>query len=595
MSPLAHSVWYSDISDGNIIRTPTHTMRRHRHHDIAVLLISGLSVLLLVGTPTGTQAQPLSDDIGTLHFSPRLTVSASTDATVMTYLLSRLEGRDAGEQSHPLGKRLRFVRTVSRVSEEILPMVFFDRGSSVIPSRYVTFTGHSQARAYRIDSEIEQNVWDEMDGSRPKYYDLLNVIGSRMAGYSGYTIELEGGYTDEAGESPDLGIERALTVREYLSNVWRIDTSRMAVMQPRPLRKPAPHLLDREEARRVAIHPNMLSLTAPASYRRMQYNNEPFGVQLIIDPGTAPEEIVSMEVVMSNGDRLVGRTPIPVDPDSTVYRYVGLGILPQSVDDMDARLYFQLVVTARSGHTYASEVISIPIEFDDQVQPWSDGRYGSGNDQTAIIPFFEAGDSCLSPYQQRLFEDRTISIGDWARDTTLGRSSVEIDVSTFPTEAAGVDVMAYAGAGERKRGLSQQLISAIEDGEIKSSIYFFPARGDISNEQSNRQQLSESIMECWFGEYNEVIQEKLSTEDISPELSAISGSLSSLAEERIRRVVDAVAGVVDTTEMDVTTRRAVFAWPLSSYGQLFLPELRMYDRRAIIAIRTSYGGSLLRR
>lgn len=105
----------------------------------------------------------------------------------------------------------------------LLNYVFFDEDSSTIPNRYFKLTG---------DDIIDFNNDDlENLGVLQTYYHLLNIIGRRLRDNNEYTIELVGNNsnTNNEKDNKELSLNRALNVRNYLRDVWKIDEKRMKV------------------------------------------------------------------------------------------------------------------------------------------------------------------------------------------------------------------------------------------------------------------------------------------------------------------------------------------------------------------------------
>ncbi|MBK9182053.1 MAG: OmpA family protein [Ignavibacteria bacterium] len=105
----------------------------------------------------------------------------------------------------------------------LLPYVFFDAGSSEIPARYTqripatigTFTENGLHQMSMLDT----------------YYQLLDILGSRMREYPQSTITLTGCISEDTNEEVDgpLAQDRATAVRNYLVNTWSIDASRIVL------------------------------------------------------------------------------------------------------------------------------------------------------------------------------------------------------------------------------------------------------------------------------------------------------------------------------------------------------------------------------
>ncbi len=117
----------------------------------------------------------------------------------------------------------------NRMVSETLPLlnyVFFDLGSTAIPSRYINL---SVDQANRFKEEQLQNEQKENSNGRSArqlnvYYNILNILGDRMRADQSIEITLSGASLGGAAE----GRAFAATIKDYLVNVFGIQESRIA-------------------------------------------------------------------------------------------------------------------------------------------------------------------------------------------------------------------------------------------------------------------------------------------------------------------------------------------------------------------------------
>ena len=117
----------------------------------------------------------------------------------------------------------------------LLPFVFFSRGSAAIDARYNQIAG-GNALTYRPSTSVvlaDTSSVSDTKATLELYYNLLNVVGRRMrTDYPDATLSIKG-YCDNQGverNNTTLSYQRAVAVRNYLRDVWHIDTSRLVVM-----------------------------------------------------------------------------------------------------------------------------------------------------------------------------------------------------------------------------------------------------------------------------------------------------------------------------------------------------------------------------
>jgi outer membrane protein OmpA-like peptidoglycan-associated protein len=119
---------------------------------------------------------------------------------------------------------------IQHVVIETLPLsdyVFFDAGSTDIPSRY-TLLSQAQASGF---AEVQLKDCQKDPGTRSSrqmkvYYNVLNIVGDRMRNAPSSTIKLLG---SSAGKGVDIATANANSVKNYLVNNFGIDASRITV------------------------------------------------------------------------------------------------------------------------------------------------------------------------------------------------------------------------------------------------------------------------------------------------------------------------------------------------------------------------------
>ncbi|MEY2719856.1 MAG: hypothetical protein RLZZ273_1222 [Bacteroidota bacterium] len=116
----------------------------------------------------------------------------------------------------------------------LLPFIFFSRGSAVIDRRYDQRTT-DQTLAYRPTTSVvlaDTSSASDTKATLELYYNLLNIVGRRMrTDYPDAKLSIKG-YCDNQGverNNVGLSLQRAVAVRDYLRDVWQIDTTRLAV------------------------------------------------------------------------------------------------------------------------------------------------------------------------------------------------------------------------------------------------------------------------------------------------------------------------------------------------------------------------------
>ncbi len=206
---------------------------------------------------------------------------------------------------------------LKREVSETLPLlnsVFFDEGSTEIPSRYVLLT-KEQASGFKQDGlqkEQSTSMTGRSAGQLSMYHNVLNVLGDRMRSNPGATISLDG----SSAKGPEDGKALAESVKQYLVVDFGISSSRITT---RGRNKPQPPSeqrggtknleLLRAEDRRVDIEsssPELLLEVGGGMMKPVQYNAtqlDPLDSHVIFSVDSAKELLKSwsIEVTDSKG------------------------------------------------------------------------------------------------------------------------------------------------------------------------------------------------------------------------------------------------------------------------------------------------------
>jgi outer membrane protein OmpA-like peptidoglycan-associated protein len=152
--------------------------------------------------------------------------------------------------------------------------VFFNLGSTEIPSRYVLLT-KDQVKDFKED-QLEVFTPKELSGRSKRqmtvYYNVINILGDRMGKDLSANVKLSG----SSMQGLDDGLAMAESVKGYLVEVFGIDSKRIETegrIKPRiPSEQPGGKLelaLLREGDRRVSI-----SSTSPSMLMEFQSGND---------------------------------------------------------------------------------------------------------------------------------------------------------------------------------------------------------------------------------------------------------------------------------------------------------------------------------
>lgn len=255
----------------------------------------------------------------------------------------------------------------------LLPYVFFDRDSAVIPSRYILFDGKTR-RSFEVERLPRGNTL-------AIYYNILNIIGFRLRENRGVKVKLSG-YISQYETDSTLPRRRAEAVKQYLVDVWRIPDRRITVDTTYIGVPRNPSLSDVEarvaasENQRVEIFSENYVLEAPISLPDSTLL-APAGVVRFLPPATTPDSLAtgvwSLDVKI--GDSLVKGA------------VTGVGAPPREIDypirpDIDPRagVISSTLIIEDSSYNEMSRVSSRPVYLDhsgsfEQERRVEDGKF----------------------------------------------------------------------------------------------------------------------------------------------------------------------------------------------------------------------------
>lgn len=237
----------------------------------------------------------------------------------------------------------------------LLNYVFFDKGSSKLPDRYITFE----------KPEDTQNFTDTTiaGGTLDKYYHLLNIYGFRLRKNPTAKIEIVGCNDGVNAEEkrPGLSKERADLVYNYLKNVWQIDEKRMKLTyknQPTVISN-LKDSLGIQENWRVEILSTEWEVMKPVFDKDPTTFPQPEQMNFTLANGIEDVIVAKRRVEIKHGNedwKLLSDVGI-TDPKKTWNWQNENRKYPKDEQPFTA----QLIVTTKSGAECKSDPITIPV------------------------------------------------------------------------------------------------------------------------------------------------------------------------------------------------------------------------------------------
>jgi outer membrane protein OmpA-like peptidoglycan-associated protein len=232
-----------------------------------------------------------------------------------------------GETASRSSDTLRAERVMQAVIQPLLPYVFFDEGSSVIPERYALQGDPSYGRGGRIDDEVLTN-----------YYNLLNIVAERLYTYPDATITLTGCTTNEGVEQDNvaLGRARAAAVKTYLTTVHGIAADRILLAGRTLPEMPSTQTGDDAE-------------DGKAENRRVEISSDTWQITQWIEDRDTVDAVTPEEIYVQTGIRSAGITKRKVEVSVDGNVLVSLSdSLQGGVTRVDLTKYARIIASGRT-------------------------------------------------------------------------------------------------------------------------------------------------------------------------------------------------------------------------------------------------------
>ncbi len=267
----------------------------------------------------------------------------------------------------------------------LLPVLYFENGSSVIPSRYRKIQAAAR-ETYRISTLADKTP-------REIYYEVLNVIGKRMSEpeNAGAVLFLSAGGT--SSEAPRLLEQRAQAVSDYLQDVWKIPAKRL-VMQPSSASsssgKQAQSIA--KNIPRVEFSASQPSICAPLKFDRRTRRASPsmLRFQAEINAGAGLKQW-SLEVTQFAGDEVstLKEEKGTKTPPSTIDWDFGTNEeeIPRSSQDLTV----QLTMTDVNNRTADAPLVAVPVVQSSLEQQEASGKGMKRRTRYDVVGFDEFG------------------------------------------------------------------------------------------------------------------------------------------------------------------------------------------------------------
>jgi outer membrane protein OmpA-like peptidoglycan-associated protein len=296
-------------------------------------------------------------------------------------------GVHADGRELPVAK-IRIEEFSSTLMTPLLHYVFFDEGSSTLPSRYIALDD-AAVGAFSVDAT-------NSPARLPTYYHLLNIIARRLLDNPQATVTLTGCNQDIREEKGNTALSRsrAEAVRDYLLGTWKIAPERIRIAARNLPESAANTQTDdgSQENRRVEITSNDPRILAPVITHDTLRRTDP--------------PVIRFQPSVGGDEPLATWQLGAAQTGASLTSYRGADSLPQSIDWEIARLIeersiavapvdYRLDAAGARGATAAASN-AIPVELVTLRQKKVERRDDKEIDRFSLI-LFEVRSAKLTP------------------------------------------------------------------------------------------------------------------------------------------------------------------------------------------------------
>jgi outer membrane protein OmpA-like peptidoglycan-associated protein len=256
---------------------------------------------------------------------------------------------------------------------QLLPYIFFNENSSVVPARYRRFTS-SERMQFRPQTLEKMRPLD-------MYYQILNIIGKRLSENPRAKIVVLGSNADVGAEKDNrtLSRQRAESVSSYFQDVWKIPVQRIEVRDQNSSNSsnsrstsnitsnsaPATTntLETAAEHRRVELTSDSPEILAPIAFETVQFAVSPPSLRLGLSINAGPG-LKQWELEVSQFEGRETRTLLETSGGNTYPPQIVWNIDADeaSIPSVNGSMDVRLSITDIDNRDADSPLISIPTE-----------------------------------------------------------------------------------------------------------------------------------------------------------------------------------------------------------------------------------------
>ena len=254
---------------------------------------------------------------------------------------------------------------------QLLPYIFFNENSSVIPGRFRRLTA-SERTGFRIES---------LEKAKPLevYYAMLNIVGKRMESNPAAILVVTGCNSNSGAERGNqrLSEQRAQAVSDYLQDIWKIASARIIIQKRDLPEKPA------VAAQTVAqnIAQNLTSEEAQAENRRVELSSTtpeilaPVSIETVLLTVNPPTLRLGLNILAGPGLKqwALEVTDFEGREERVLHAFVGGNTFPsqyfwnidadqRNIPGVTGSMDIRLSITDVDNREAEAPIVSVPVE-----------------------------------------------------------------------------------------------------------------------------------------------------------------------------------------------------------------------------------------
>ncbi|MEI8135329.1 MAG: OmpA family protein [bacterium] len=306
-----------------------------------------------------------------------------------------------------------------------LNYLFFDDGSSEIPSRYHLYSSEQESRSFNETLLYKSDALGI-------HHDVLNILGSRLRAKPTTKITITGTRSlHSSGDSSsvtDIAFLRAEHTSKYLQDVWGIAPSRIKMKSRALPEQPSDDNVatGQAENRRIEISTNSVSLLEPLETHKLQRIATPPEISFISNI-TADAGIRSQTITIKQSGKII-KTLDALSGSSN--GELNWNIAESEMTEGNDSVTWQSDLVDSLGQTATtSGVIRVKKEIHNKTQHVNDSTADKSLERYHLLLFDYSSASALGSVSDDIFDRIASAITPDARVSLIGHTDITGDAN----------------------------------------------------------------------------------------------------------------------------------------------------------------------